>query len=58
MSAIIDSHSFIHHSFADDIQLQISAPHDRISELLDSMQSCMSDVKPWATVNMLRLNED
>ena len=26
LSAIIDSHSIIHHSFADDIQLQISAP--------------------------------
>ena len=26
LSAIIDSHSIIHHSFADDIRLQISAP--------------------------------
>ena len=26
LSAIIDSHSTIHHSFADDLQLQISAP--------------------------------
>ena len=26
LSAIIDSHSFIHHSFADDLQLQMSAP--------------------------------
>ena len=24
--AIIDSHSIIHHSFADDLQLQMSAP--------------------------------
>ena len=39
LSAIIDSHSIIHHSFADDIQLQMSAPPDRISELLHSMQS-------------------
>ena len=29
LSAIIDSHSFIHHSFANDIQLQMSAPPDR-----------------------------
>ena len=40
LSAIIDSHSIIHHSFADDLQLQMSAPPDRISELLHSMQSC------------------
>ena len=41
--AIIDSHSIIHHSFADDLQLQMSAPPDRISELLHSMQSCISE---------------
>ena len=35
----------------------MSAPPDRISELLHSMQSCRSDVKAWATANMLRLND-
>ena len=58
LSAIIDSHYNIHHSFADDLQLQMSAPPDRISELPHSMQSCISDVKAWATVNMLKLNEN
>ena len=28
-----------------------------ISELLHSMQSCISDVKAWATANMLKLND-
>ena len=58
LSAIIDSHSIIHHSFADDLQLHMSAPPDRISELLHSMQSCTSDVKAWATANMLKLNDN
>ena len=58
LSAIIDSHSIIHHSFADDLQLQMSAQPDRISELLHSMQSCISDVKAWATANMLKLNDN
>ena len=58
LSAIIDSHSIIHHSFADDLQLQMSAPPDRISELLCSMQSCIGDVKAWATANMLKLNDN
>ena len=57
-SANIDSHSIIHHSFADDLQLHMSAPSDGISELLHSMQSCMSDVKAWETANMLRLNNN
>ena len=58
LSAIIDSHSIIHHSFADDLQLQMPAPHDRISELHHSMQSCISDVKACATANMLKLNDN
>ena len=58
LSAIIDSHSIIHHSFADDLQLQMSAPPDSISELLHSMQSCISDAKAWATANMLKLNDN
>ena len=57
LSAIIDSHSIIHHSFADDMQLQMSASPDEIFELLHSMQSCISDVKACATVNMLKLND-
>ena len=58
LSAIIESHSIIHHSFADDLQLQISAPPAIISELLHSIQSCISDVKAWATANMLKLNDN
>ena len=34
----------------------MSAPPYRISELLHSMQSCISYVKAWATANMLKLN--
>ena len=58
LSAIIDSHSIIHHSFADDLQLQMSAPTDRISELLHSIQSCICDVKALETANMLKLNDN
>ena len=58
LSAIIDSHSNIHHSFADEIHLHMSAPPDRISELLHSTQSCIGDVKAWASANMLELNEN
>ena len=48
----------MHHSFSDDLQLQISAPPDRISELLHSKQSCISDVIALATANMLTLNDN
>ena len=52
------THTIIHHSSADGLQLQMSAPPDRISELLYSMQSCISDVIAWATANMPRLNDN
>ena len=58
LSAIIDLHSIIHHSFIDDLQLQMFAPPDGISELLRSMQPCIGDVNVWATANMLRLNDN
>ena len=38
LSAIIDSHSIIHNLFADDLQIQMSALPDGISELVHSMQ--------------------
>ena len=58
LSAIIDSHYIIHHSFADDLQSQMSAPPDGISELLHSRQSCISDVKAWANANMLKIDDN
>ena len=62
LSAIIDSQSTTHHSFADDLQLQMSVlmsrcTPDKISELLSYMQSCLSDVNAWATAKMLNLND-
>ena len=35
----------------------MSAPPDRISELLHYIHSCISNVKAWATANMLKLND-
>ena len=58
LSAIIDSHYIIHHSFADDTQLQMSAIPDKISELFHSMKSCICDVKAWATGNVLKLDDN
>ena len=58
LSAIIDTHSIMHHSFADGLQLQMSAPPDKISAVFQSMQSCKSDFNAWTTANMLKLNDN
>ena len=48
----------MHHSFADDLQLQMPDHPDRISELRHSKQSYICDAKAWATANMLKLNDN
>ena len=54
----MDSHSVLHHSFADDTQLQKSAPPQQVDELIQSMQQSVHDIKLWMTHNKLRLNND
>ena len=44
LSTIIDLHSITQHSFANDLPLLMSTLYDKISMLLHSMQSCMSDI--------------
>ena len=36
----------------------MSAPIDKISVILHSMQSCIGDVTAWATANMLIINDN
>ena len=57
LSTIIDSHSIKGHSIAVYYELQMSAPPDKIAELLLYTQSCISDINVWAAANMLKLNE-
>ena len=57
LSTIIDSYSIMHHSFAGDLRLQMSALIDKISEPLHSMQTCICDIKAWTSANILKLND-
>ena len=45
-----------YHSFADDMQLRKSAPPHHVSELVQSIQECIHDVKVWMSSNKLKLN--
>ena len=47
LSAVIERHSILHHSYADDSQLQNSATPDRLPDLIDSMRLCIDDIKGW-----------
>jgi len=50
ISEIVSYHSLSHHSFSGNIT--------RLSEIIHSTLSCMSDVKAWMTNNQLQLNND
>ena len=58
LSTVIERHSILHHSYADDTQLQNSATPDRLPNLIDSMWLCIDDIKDWMTDNKLKLNDD
>ena len=58
VSDFMDSHSVLHHSFADDTHLLKSAPPQQVDELIQSMQQCVHDVKSWMTHNKLKLNDN
>ena len=58
LTTITDSHSMSHHSVANDLQMHIYDATNKILQLLHSVQSCISDIEAWATVNMLKLNND
>ena len=49
------------HTYADDIQLYTSFdPHDQssITSALNQLSSCITAIKSWMTLNMLKLNDE
>ena len=57
-SAIIANHSVNHQLFADDTQLQKSAPLSEVTNLTKELNACTDDIKTWMTENQLKLNDD
>ena len=58
LSDIFASHSVNHQLFADDTQLQKSAPPDDAQSLTRDLQSCVTDFKSWVCNNKLKLKKD
>ena len=58
LSDIIANHSVNHQLFADDTQLQKSAPLSEVTNLTKELNACTDDIKTWMTGNQLKLNDD
>ena len=58
LSDIIVNHSVNHQLFADDTQLQKSAPLSDVTNLTTELNACTDNIKTWMTENQLKLNDD
>ena len=58
LSDIIANHSVNHQLFADDTQLQKSAPLSEVTNFTKELNACTEDIKTWMTENQLKLNDD
>ena len=58
LSDIIANHSVNHQLFADDTQLQKSAPLNEVTNLTKELNACTDNIKTWMTENQLKLNDD
>jgi len=53
---VFDRHNVLHHSFADDSQLQNSSTPDQSDTVLSTLSNTIIDVQNWMTENKLQLN--
>lgn len=58
LSHVISGHGIPHHLYADDSQLFVSFSSRDCDASLISLQSCLSSVQSWMSVNKLKLNPD
>ena len=58
LSDIIANHSVNHQLFADDTQLQKSAPLSEVTNLTKELNACTDDMKTSMIGNQLKLNDD
>ena len=58
LSDIIANHSVNYQLFADDTQLQKSAPLSEVTNLTKKLKACTDDIKTWMTENQFKLNDE
>ena len=58
VSAVIDHHSLLHLSVADDAQLQTWGQLSDLQQMTATTQDCISDLNSWMTQNKLQFSED
>ena len=55
---IASSHNVASHSYADDIQLCVSASVENLQPAVDNLSTCIDNIENWMSSNRLKLNAD
>lgn len=58
LTRILEKHGMQFHFYADDCQLYKGARGQDLSQVVNAMENCISEVKQWMTSNMLKINDD
>ena len=58
LSSLLQTHSVKHQSFADDTQLYDSVRPSQAHAAVQTVQTCITEVKQWMSENRLKLNDD
>ena len=58
VSDVINQHSLMHESFADDTQMYKSSTLSELTHTVSQIQQCFHDLKEWMSLNKLQLNDD
>ena len=58
LGAILRHHNLQYHIYADDTQLYCSFDSQDHASALQSMESCVSDIRSWMIRNKLKINDD
>ena len=55
---IISSHNIKYKLYADDVQLYVTMAEQQRPTIIPNIESCISQIKSWSSINMLKLNDN
>ena len=58
LTEIINRHSFKYHAYNDDTQISKSVPLKNVPDMLNDLNTCITNVREWMASNKLKMNGD
>ena len=58
LTEILNLHSFKYHACADNTQIYKSVPLKNVPDMLNDLNTCITNVREWMASNKLKMNGD